>query len=105
MAIYNREDPRTVLPQIEKRLQSVEDQTFIAHVNKTTYREVHDALKAGKIVYAFSPNSYGTFNLYIYSYSGVGKICFYRMQGENTATYKALVLDTDNVWTSYSVNL
>lgn len=105
MAIYNREDPRTALPQLEKRIKGLEDQIFIAHANETKYQEVYDALKAGKIVYAFSPNSYGTYNLYIYSYSGVGKICFYRMQGENTATYKALVLDTDNVWTSYTVNL
>ena len=105
MAIYNREDPRTALPQLEKRIRGLEDQIFIAYLDKTTYKEVRDALEAEKLVFAFAPNSYNTYNLYIYSYSGDGKVCFYRMHGENTASYRNLVLDKDDVWTSNKVDL
>lgn len=107
MGIYNREDYNTALPQLEKRIKQLEDNgIYVAKVNKTTYREVVQALKDGKIPFAITSNSYDTFNVYPYSFAGTGALYFGRMHGSaNAPAYKLAVLTSDNTWTTYTTNL
>ena len=106
MAIYNREDSRTALPQLEKRIRELEEHgVYVATINKTSYKEVKDALKKGYIVYAMTPNSYGTNNMYIYSNTGTDKICFFRMHYSNAPSCRYAYVNADNTWTTQTVNL
>lgn len=106
--LYNREDSRAALPQLEKRITELErnKDIYVATINKTTYKEVVNVLKDGKIVFAKTSNSYGTYNIYPYSYMGTGQVFFVRMHGSpSEPQYKCVILREDNTWTTYTTNL
>lgn len=108
MTIYNREDSRAALPQLEKRITELESNKdiYVATINKTTYKEVINELKNGKTVFAKTSNSYGTYNIYPYSYMGTGQIFFVRMHGSpSEPQYKCVILREDNTWTTYTTYL
>lgn len=109
MTKYSRLDYQTALPQLESRIKELENkesEIFIAKIDKTKYKEVYKALKDGKIVFAVTSNSYGTQNIYPYTFAGADKFFFGRMHGsQNSPAYKLATLDSDDAWATYTTNL
>jgi len=109
MATFNREDPRTALPQLEKKLtemiEGIDGGLFIAEYDKTTFKEVRAALLDGKLPFAITTNSYGTFNAYPYTFTGTDSIVFGRTHGINSPQYRIVRLYEDDTWTTTTINL
>ncbi len=81
------------------------EEIFIATINETTYQEVADALDAGKMVFAVTPNSYNTINVYPYAYTSLARFIFIRGHGESEPQNKIVTLFADDSWTTVTENL
>ena len=106
MTIYNREDSRTVLPQLEKRVTELEEnKVYMATVDKTTYREAVSALKRGELLFAKVENSYGTYNIYPYCYHGTSALVFARIHWGSAPQCKIVFLNDDDTWETRTYTL
>ncbi len=85
--------------------ESLTSKIFIATINETSYQDVVNALEAKKVVYAYTTNSQGTYNVYPYAHHNANLIVFTRTHyNQSSQQVKFVTLDSTDAWTTTTVN-
>lgn len=104
MALDELKNEEAELRRIQQEL--IGQGIFIATINVTTYQEVVNALNKGKMVFAKTPNSYGTMNVYPYAAHNSTFLVFGRTHyASNKVQNKFVTLAKDNTWTTVTQTL